>query len=449
MDANNPPPHSLENNDPFEAIFALNMGDFVAEHLISDDLLDKIQHSINANPEKLKKQLEELVEIYSLHNTLSLLGFNSGQQFVLYDSMAMSLAEMMEVDACHIFQTVTKENNQQFLSLTGTSVTGIPQTRWNLGFDLSDTSLLLVEAFEDGYSMVVDDVEPGMPGWKPLPELHQEKVRSLIAVPMEEGLKQNGLIVFETYEPSDFSQELVDLAEATARVFVVSLHLQRLLDQAQRMIKDENADASKLRSLRAQLTDAIGDLGRYQQFFVESLSYAIDARNAFTQGHSQGVAQIAKSIAEAMSLNEKTVDLVYYAGLLGSLGKIQIPKEILNKEEALTPDEWDALKNSPNMGVGLLMKMNFLSEVIPYIDYQKERWDGKDSPHGLSGRSIPLGARIIAVADAFHALTQPRPYRPEPYPADKALSILQSEAGTKWDPDVVASLSRIDLASLA
>jgi HD-GYP domain-containing protein (c-di-GMP phosphodiesterase class II) len=439
----------LENNNSFEAIFALNMGDFVTEHLISGDLLSKIEHSISNNPERLRKQLEELVQIYSLDNTLSLLGFNSSQEFVLYDSMAMSLAEMFQMDACHLFQSTYKEDKEHFLSLTGTSIEGVPKNRGNIGYELSDHSLFVVEAYDDGFSLVLEDVQPKMTAWKALPELHQEQVKSFIAAPLQGDQKRNGLILFESYEPKEFAQETIDLADATARVFVVSLHLQRLLDQAQRYIAQDVPHLSEMQSLRAQLTDAIADLGRFQQFFVKLLASAIDARNHYTVGHSQGVAQVAKNIAEAMSLNEKTVDLVYYAGLLGSLGKIHIPQEILTKEEALSEAERDALKNSPNMGVGLLMKMNFLSEVIPYIDYQKERWDGKDSPHGLSGNSIPLGARIIAVADAFHALIHPRPYRDKILSIEEAIQLLQSEAGSKWDPDVIASLSKIASTSLA
>lgn len=438
-----------ESDDPFEAIFALNMGDFVTEHLISDDLLDKINQSITANPERLKNQLEELIEIYSLNNTLKLLGFNANQESVLYDSIATSLAEMLEVDACHIFQTLNNDDKDSFLSLTGTSSHGVSESRCNLGYDLKDKSLLVVEAYEEGYPMAISDIEPDTPGWKPIMELHQDRVKAFIATPLVDRHKQNGLMVFESYEDCDYGPEVVDLAEATAKVFMVSHHLQRLLEKAQEFITHEDPPAGEMRNLRAQLTETIGDLGRYQQFFVESLAYAIDARNDYTHGHSVGVAQIAKNIADAMELNEKTVDLVYYAGLLGALGKIHVPQEIMTKEEALTPQEREALKNSPNIGVGLLMKMNFMAEVIPYVDYQKERWDGKDSPHGLSGKSIPLGARIIAVADAYHALTHPRPYRERPLSSDEALKILQSEAGSKWDPDVVANLSKIDVASLA
>ena len=85
------------------------------------------------------------------------------------------------------------------------------------------------------------------------------------------------------------------------------------------------------------------------------------------------------------------------------------------------------------------MNINFLSEVIPYIHYHRERWDGKGQPEGLSGHSIPLGSRIIAVADAFQAMITKRPYR-EPISVEKALDILKSEAGIKWDPIVVDAL---------
>ena len=347
---------------------------------------------------------------------------------------------MMQVDACHIFQTMYKDEKPHFLSLTGTSIQEPLENRWNIGYELFDKSHVIVEAYDDGFAAVMTEISEETAGWKPLTMLHQEKVRSFVAVPMQDSMKTVGLMLFESYDPTDFPQEAIDLAEATASVFVVSLHLQRLLEQSQHLVSLQTPNPSEMLSLRAQLTEAIADLGRYQQFFVRSLSYAVDARNDYTQGHSQGVAEVAKQIAEEMRLNEKTIDLVYYAGLLGSLGKINISQAILTKEEALTAEEREALKDSPNMGVGLLMKMNFLAEVIPYIDYQKERWDGKDSPHGLSGRSIPLGARIIAVADAFHALTHTRPYRQAPLTTEEALQVLQSEAGSKWDPDVVDSL---------
>lgn len=447
MDTVKPSHNKCRDDDPLEAIFALNMGDFITENLLSDELLAKISQSVTQNPQRLKSQLEELVDIYSIDNTLSLLGFRASEGHVIYDSVALSLASMLEVDACHIFQILSKNGQGSVLSLTGTSVEASPGNPWQIGFELTDSDSVYVEALDEGYPMVVVDVATlGEGRWQPIAELNQAQTQSFIAVPLIDGFTPLGVLVFETYATTDFEQEAVDLAESTGNLFVVSLQLQRLLEKTRTLIAKPDAefahsDEKEMLNLRAQLTEAIGDLGRYQQFFVESLAFAIDARNHYTRGHSQGVAQIARDIAEEMGLNEKAVDLVYYAGMLSSLGKISVPQHILTKKDGLTPDEIKLLKNHPNVGVGLLMKMNFLAEVVPYVDFHKERWDGKDNHHNLSGRSIPLGARIVAVADAFHALTQERPYRDTPMSEAEALTVLQGESGTRWDPEVVDSLA--------
>src|SRR5690606_21565821 len=146
--------------------------------------------------------------------------------------------------------------------------------------------------------------------------------------------------------------------------------------EAQDKINHPRLDENALLSMRAQITESIADLGVHQQNFVETLSLAIDARQNFTRGHSKMVGQLAQAIAEQLALNEKTVDLVYLAGLMGSLGKVHIPKELISKKDALSPAEWESLRDHPNVGVNLLVKINFLSEVIPYVHSQNERWDG-------------------------------------------------------------------------
>ena len=97
------------------------------------------------------------------------------------------------------------------------------------------------------------------------------------------------------------------------------------------------------------------------------------------------------------------------------------------------------MQNHPNVGVSILMSINFLSEVVPYINYHKERWDGLGEPEGLKGRSIPLGSRIIALADAYSAMTSERTYR-EAMSKEKALEIIREESGIKWDPELVEVL---------
>ena len=198
----------------------------------------------------------------------------------------------------------------------------------------------------------------------------------------------------------------------------------------------------ELQQARAELTALIGDLGSNQQTFVEKLAKAVDEKGQYKVAHSQKTAELSKKLCKHLGLNEKTIDLVYYAGLLQNIGKITLPESLFNNKGKLSKEEWNKLQNHPNVGVNLLMNINFLSEVIPYIHYHKERWDGKGVPEGLKGNSIPFGSRIIAVADAYTAMTSDRSYR-NAMKKEDALEIIKSEAGIKWDPDVVNALFEV------
>ena len=125
-----------------------------------------------------------------------------------------------------------------------------------------------------------------------------------------------------------------------------------------------------------------------------------------------------------------------------NIGKITLPESIFATNGKLSDEDFKKIQNHANVGVNLLMNINFLSEVVPYITYQKERVDGSGTPEGLKGQSIPFGSRIIAVADAYSAMTSDRPYR-KAMPVEKALSIMKEEAGTKWDVDVVNALAEV------
>ena len=186
----------------------------------------------------------------------------------------------------------------------------------------------------------------------------------------------------------------------------------------------------------------IGDLCDYQQNFVESLANAVDRKGQYTVSHSRNTAKLARGICRKLGLNEKTTDLIYYAGLLQNIGKITLPEKIFATNGKLSSDELQKIKNHTNVGVNLLMNINFLSEVVPYITYQSERVDGSGTPEGLKGQSIPLGSRIIAVADAYSAMTSDRPFR-KAMDSAKALEIITSETDTKWDKDVVNALQSV------
>jgi hypothetical protein len=124
---------SALGHDPIDAILALNIGDFIAENFISDELLNRISHRLADDPSQLKAQLEELIQIYSIDKTLGILGLDAECGFLIYDSIASSLAGLFEADACHLFQVSTQETGEQTLALTGTSVSLDADNRWEIG----------------------------------------------------------------------------------------------------------------------------------------------------------------------------------------------------------------------------------------------------------------------------------------------------------------------------
>ena len=248
-----------------------------------------------------------------------------------------------------------------------------------------------------------------------------------------------GVIELKT---GNLQEEFIELVESIANLFATSITLQSQIDETNKLLADSTSAIQDLQHMRAELTALIGDLCDYQQVFVENLAHAVDTKGGYKVSHSQNTANLARKICKQLGLNEKTTDLIYYAGLLQNIGKITLPESIFATNGKLSDEDFKKIQNHSNVGVNLLMNINFLSEVVPYITYQKERVDGSGAPEGLKGQSIPFGSRIIAVADAYSAMTSDRPYR-KAMPAEKALEIMKEEAGTKWDVDVVNALAEL------
>jgi HD-GYP domain-containing protein (c-di-GMP phosphodiesterase class II) len=168
---------------------------------------------------------------------------------------------------------------------------------------------------------------------------------------------------------------------------------------------------------------------RGNQLFLGTLfamSQAIDARDNYTQGHSQRVALLSFELAQLRGLSDKACHEIYLAGIVHDVGKIGIPDRVLLKEGKLTDEEFMVIRQHPEIGHRIL-------------DHH-ERWDGRGYPHGLCGESIPLMARIISVADAFDAMTSSRPYRTA-MDAETAHSIIRAGAAHQWDAEIVTCFS--------
>jgi len=433
------------DNDPLEEIFALNMGDFISEYLISEDLANKIGKNAKDKVEKLKSQLKELVSIYSLDNTLCVLGFSSQDEYVVYNSIAKTLTQILDVDACHIYMTqeYTKGLNidDKLLGLVGSSIEFDEDIyAKKLGYTVDDKSII-IKAFNTLEKIQIKDVSK-IDSFIPKYELKEYDVKSLAIFPIHNNAYIVGVIVIENYKEKMIKRAFSQLVETIGRLFGTSMHLQKEIEHVEDVLKRNNVYEKQLQHLRAELTALIGDLGTQQQAFVEKLAKAVDEKGQYKVSHSQNTAELSKKLCKQLGLNEKTTDLVYYAGLLQNIGKITLPESLFTKKGKLSKEEWEKLQNHPNVGVNLLMNINFLSEVIPYIHYHKERWDGGGEPEGLKGNSIPFGSRIIAVADAYTAMTSDRSYR-NAMTKEDALETIKQESRIKWDPDVVNALFEV------
>ncbi len=169
---------------------------------------------------------------------------------------------------------------------------------------------------------------------------------------------------------------------------------------------------------------------------IASLAAAIEARDPYTVGHSARVTKYAVATAEAMGLSDDELEEIRLAGLLHDLGKIGIPDEVLNKPGPLTDDEFMLIKTHPALSMRILEPLPHLGSIVPIIYNHHERFNGSGYVEGKAGDSIPLGARIIAVADAFEAMTSDRPYR-SALSKEEAIAELRKGSGTQFDPEVV------------
>jgi putative nucleotidyltransferase with HDIG domain len=226
--------------------------------------------------------------------------------------------------------------------------------------------------------------------------------------------------------------QLSALEEAVER----ALHKQELL-RHQRAVE---------RTIREEVSTRTAELEREQSRLremtvsvAETLINAMEAKDIYLRGHSQRVAELSASMAEALGLPADAVEQVRLAGRLHDVGKIGIREAVLNKPGALTPEEFAHVKDHVRIGMEILAPLSHLNEVLTFVHHHHEHWDGSGYPQGLRGEEISLGGRILAAADAFDALTSQRAYR-EPISSEETIAYLGSHVGRLLDPAVYDAL---------
>ncbi len=185
-----------------------------------------------------------------------------------------------------------------------------------------------------------------------------------------------------------------------------------------------------------------GDVHGLMMGLLHSLTSAVDAKDAYTCGHSERVALLSRHLAALAKRPDHEIERIYMAGLLHDVGKIGVPESVLQKTGKLTPEEFDQMKKHPEIGARILSDVKQLEDIIPGVLYHHERYDGKGYPTGLAGKDIPLMGRIICLADCFDAMTSNRTYR-KALPLEVALTEIRRCSGTQFDPELAEAFLQI------
>jgi putative nucleotidyltransferase with HDIG domain len=298
--------------------------------------------------------------------------------------------------------------------------------------DASEADSALKELARTEYDCVLSDIHmPGMDGVELLRRIRvtdQDIAVILItgAPDMDAALEAMRL---GAYDHLSKPLNLSELALTVER----AIEKKRLVEENRAYQRDLE---SMVRERTQQLAEANDELKRLFMSSIKALAQALEAKDEYTQGHSARVAELGIEIGKYLSLPDREVQNIWVAGLLHDIGKIGIRENVLNKPGKLDADEWESVQQHPVVAARILGPIEELSDVIEIVMHHHERFDGSGYPEGLRGSDIPLGARILTVADAFDALTSKRPYR-DALPVDEAVGILEDAAGTQFDPVIV------------
>jgi len=235
----------------------------------------------------------------------------------------------------------------------------------------------------------------------------------------------------QAFEQADLKDEIKRLNRVTREQ---NFRLQDMNRNLEEKVRERTKQlASKHQELRTAYVQTVG-----------ALAEAVDAKDAYTRGHSERVGVYASKIAREMGFTKEFIERVYIAGLLHDVGKIGIRDSVITKPDKLTPDEYHEIQAHPEIGAKILEPVDFLADIAPCVRHHHEWYDGSNRgyPDQLRGDSIPLPSRIILVADTVEAMTSDRPYR-KALPIDRVIAELDKYSGSQFDPICVEAFLRL------
>lgn len=313
--------------------------------------------------------------------------------------LLISVLKTLEADMGSVMLLDEESGELTIKAAQGLSEWIIKETRLKLGEGIAGW------VAKEGEPLIVNDVSEDK---RFRATVKREELCSALCVPLKIKGKVIGVLNVGTTCPGEFTLEDLQLLSTLASQAAIVIENARLFGEMEQLYFDT----------------------------VRAFAAAIEAKDPYTHGHSERVATYAVAIAEAMGLREEEVQNVQAAALLHDVGKIGVGEGILNKATRLTREEFELVKTHPLVATQIVEHVPLFKDILPSILHHHERYDGNGYLDGLEGERIPLGARILAVADAFEAMTSERPYR-KPLPLDEALSELKRSSGTQFNPQIV------------
>lgn len=343
------------------------------------------------------KNLETLIDTF--HTFSSVLDIDT-----LLNLILQKAEELMDAEASSVFRIDEEKNELYFMTARGEKGKEVKEIRIPMGKGIVGW------VAQHKKPLLVPDVTEDPRWFKGVDKKTKFVTRSIIAVPLFVKGKIIGVAeVLNKRGNKKFNQEDLKFYSALANQIAIAI---------------ENATLYK----------------ELDELFISSIRAiveAIDAKDPYTKGHSARVVEYALVVGEGLKLDKESLKDLELSAVLHDVGKIGIPDKILSKPGILTEDEYAYMKRHPELGAEIVEPIKKLKKLVPNILHHHEKYDGTGYPAGLKGEEIPLGARIIAIADSFDAMTSDRPYRPR-MGMKIALQEIKAHRRTQFDPELAS-----------
>ena len=403
----------VDTDNPGLLLFAIEQSDLVSQH---EEELGRLREENNAFLRQVSEDFEELTFLRSMAEHLTLQE-NSQDLTRLTDYTLSLLGQIVGVE--HLFFLDSRAGQPRVEAAWSETAGDMPAFEaWQLQALTLDLSKAMGERPFVRNAIHDEDLGYGLKG-----------IRELAIVPVSTNIAQLGWLL---------------AINRSGRQAVLCAEVGWILSQHELGTRE----VSLLCTAAAMLASHANNLALLEErenllvSVVRTLVSAVDSRDPYTCGHSERVALYAKRLAQEIGLADEECEKIYLTGLLHDLGKIGISDSVLKKSGPLTEIEFAEIQRHPDLGWAVLQELEQFAYVLPGVLHHHERYDGKGYPDNLHGKETPLEGRLLAVVDAFDAMTSDRTYRTG-MPIEKALDILGEGAGSQWDAELVDTFLRI------